>query len=64
MTQKELAYIEDAIGHEQNIIKICDDIIKNMDNQDLIKFMQNEVNIHNTIKNNLINMLEVKSNGW
>ena len=27
MTQKELSYVEDAIGHEDNIIKIIDDNI-------------------------------------
>ena len=62
MTQKELAYVEDAIGHEKNIIKICEDIINNLDDQDLVSFMENELNNHNTLKENLINMLEVKVN--
>ena len=62
MTQKELSYVEDAIGHEKNIIKICEDIINNLDDQDLVSFMENELNNHNTLKENLINMLEVKVN--
>lgn len=62
MTQKELLYLEDAIGHEANIIKICEDIIKNLEDQNLVTFMENEVNTHKALKNSLINMLEVKSN--
>ena len=46
MTQKELLYVEDAIGH--------DDRISNL--------ISSEINNHETIKNNLLNMLEVKSN--
>ena len=64
MTQKELLYLEDAIGHEKNIIKICEDIIKNLEDQNLVTFMEEELNIHNTMKETLINMLEVKSNEW
>ena len=62
MTQKELAYVEDAIGHEKNIIKICEDMIENLEDATLIEFMQNEINIHTTIKDNLMNVLEVKVN--
>ena len=62
MTQKELAYVEDAVGHEQNIIKICEDIISNLDDQNLVSFMENELNNHKTLKENLLNMLEVKAN--
>lgn len=62
MTQKELLYLEDAVGHEENIIKICEDIVNNLEDQDLILFMQNELNNHKSIKDNLINILEVKSN--
>ena len=64
MTQKELSYLEDAIGHEQNIIKICEDIISNLEDQNLVSFMENELNNHKTLKGDLLNMLEVKSNEW
>ena len=62
MTQKELLYLEDAIGHEKNIIKICEDIVKNLDDQNLVTFIENEISIHTNTKDNLINTLEVKSN--
>ena len=62
MTQKELLYVEDAVGHESSIIKICEDIINNLENQDLTMFMENELNKHKTLKENLMNKLEEKSN--
>ncbi len=61
MTQKELLYIEDAIGHEKNIITICEDTIKNLEDQNLVSFLQNEVEKHKNIKERLLNMLEVKA---
>ena len=62
MTQKELAYVEDAIGHETNIIKICEDLVKNMEEENLTTFMNSEIEKHNTMKQKLLNLLEVKSN--
>ena len=62
MTQKELAYAEDAIGHEENIIKICNESIKCLKDEVLKEFLQNEVNIHTSMKEKLLNLLEVKVN--
>ena len=62
MTQKELLYVEDAIGHEQNIISICEDTINNMQDKDLISFIKSEVKKHETMKEKLISLLEDKSN--
>ena len=62
MTQKELAYFEDAVGHEVNIIELLSFMIKNLSDENLILFMENELNKHNKIKEKLINLLEVKSN--
>ena len=63
MTQKELSYVEDAIGHEDNIIKIIDDGIKNLDDERLITFMKDELTCHTSLKEKLIKMLEDKANG-
>ena len=63
MTQKELLYVEDAIGHESSIIKICEDAIKNLDNDDFINYMQNEISNHQNIKNELMELLKEKANG-
>lgn len=62
MTQKELLYVEDAIGHEGNIIKICQDIASNLEDERLVKFIGNEIKNHMNMKEKLMNMLEVKVN--
>ena len=62
MTQKELSYLEDAIGHEGNIIKICEESIENLSNESLIEFMNDELDIHRNLKARLLNVLEEKAN--
>lgn len=62
MTDKELLYVEDAIGHEENIIAICEDEISNFKDKALVNFLKKEVKKHTSMKEKLINMLEVKSN--
>ena len=62
MTQKELLYLEDAVGHEENIIAVCEDTIGRLSDENLISFLSNEVEKHKSMKNKLINMLEEKSN--
>ena len=62
MTQKELLYLEDAVGHEKNIISVCEDTIGRLSDENLISFLSNEVEKHKSMKEKLMNMLEVKSN--
>ena len=62
MTQKELSYLEDAIGHEKTIISIINDMKNNLQDQNLVTFIENELNSHETLKENLMNKLEEKSN--
>jgi len=64
MTQKELAYMEDAIGHESNIIKILQESLKNTQNEEINKFLENELSEHVKQKEQLINKLEEKANVW
>ena len=61
MTQKELSYLEDAIGHIDNIIKICEETVKNLTEESLITFMNNELNSHRNLKEKLLSTLEVKA---
>ena len=63
MTQKELLYFEDAIGHEESIVKIIDDDKNRLQDERLISFMEEERNKHQSIKNKLLNLLEEKVNG-
>ena len=61
MTQKELCYVEDAVGHENNIIKICTETINYLEDENLISFMKKEKEKHVNMKNKLMDMLEVKA---
>ena len=63
MTQKELLYLEDAIGHERNVISILQDTIERLKDKNLITFLDNELNIHMSTKENLMNKLKEKANG-
>lgn len=62
MTQKELLYFEDAIGHEKNIIKIIEESLKKLESEELINFMTEEYNKHNDILERLMNKLEGEVN--
>ena len=62
MTQKELLYLEDAINHEQSISSIIEDNLNILEDENLIEFMQEELEKHNETKQNLMNKLEEKSN--
>lgn len=62
MTQKELAYFEDAIGHEKNIISICEESLKKIEDNSIIEFLNKELEIHQNTKDKLLNKLEEKAN--
>ena len=63
MTQKELLYVEDAIMHEKSIMSIIDESIKNIDDESLVEFMNNELDKQKLNLDNLMNLLEDKNNG-
>ena len=62
MTQKELLYFEDAVGHEGNMIKIIEAGLENLEDENLVAFMNEELEKHNQTKQNLMNLLEEKQN--
>ena len=62
MTQKELSYVDDAVNHEKAIIKIINNGIENLDDSNLISFMNSELKKHKKIKERLLNLLE-ENNG-
>lgn len=62
MTQKELLYVEDAIGHENIIIDVCNDTIENLEDEELISFMENEVEKHTKMRDELMGFLEGLTN--
>ena len=63
MTEKELLYYEEATQHEESIIKILNDSIKRVESEEIKNFLEQELEIHTTLKENLISLLEEKVNG-
>ena len=62
MTEKELAYFEDAVGHEGNIVKILDNSISMIEDSSIKEFMESELNKHKDRKEKLVSFLEGISN--
>ena len=58
MTQKELLYVEDAIGHEQNVGQIVLETINLLEDKNLQTFLKNELKKHQAILEKLMNLLE------
>jgi len=62
MTQKELLYVEDAIGHEKNIIAVCKETINCLEDDNLVSFLSAEVKKHENMKEKLMKFLKEKAN--
>lgn len=62
MTQKELLYMEDAIAHETNLIKIYTYSIELIQNKNLKSFMKNQLKKHEALKQKLMKVLEESVN--
>lgn len=62
MTQKELLYVEDAIGHEDNIISIIKESIENLEDKELVSYMEDEIDMHQSIREKLMKLLKEKAN--
>ncbi len=58
MTQKELLYVEDAIGHEQNVGQIVAETISLIQDKNLKSFLKSELKKHQAIETKLLNLLE------
>ncbi len=58
MTQKELLYLEDAIGHEKNIMDIINESISNTNSKRLINYLNSELSTHEKLYNSLLKHME------
>ena len=58
MTQKELLYVEDAIGHEQNVGQIVMETINLLQDKSLQTFLKSELKKHQATLARLMNLLE------
>ena len=61
MTQKELLYVEDAIGHEKNVGEIVLNAISELQDKNLQTFLKSELKKHQMIESKLMNLLESES---
>ena len=61
MTQKELLYLEDAVGHEASILEILNESLKQVDDENIVTFLEEEIDKHKSIKKELIILMEDKS---
>ena len=58
MTQKELLYVEDAIGHERVISQSIEEIIKQLEDESLRDYMNDELTNHQNMEESLLKLLE------
>ena len=63
MTQKELLYLEDAIKHKQNLAQICDNVVNNLTDEELIAFIKTQQKTHKNIEKKLLKVMEDIING-
>lgn len=62
MTQKELLYLEDAIGHESEMISVLSETIELLEDDNLMNYLGDELKTHQEMKEELINLLGGKIN--
>ncbi len=58
MTEKELLYVEDAIGHEDSIIAYLKDAMNGLEDKNLVSFVKNEVKKHENVRCKLLDILK------
>ena len=64
MTEKELLYVEDAIGHEDSIIAYLNDAIDGLEDESLVSFVKSEVRKHENLRSKLLATLKECANDW
>ncbi len=62
MTQKELLYVEDAVMHEDSIVKIIREALNNASDEEIVSFLESEKDVHENLKQKLLTILEEKVN--
>ena len=58
MSQKELLYVEDAVGHERIIQASIEEIVNQLDDENLVDYMKEELKTHQEMEEELMNLLE------
>lgn len=63
MTQKDLLYLEDAYEHEKIIIKLCNDFLSKISDEELAIFIEEQINSHTKVQNTIMSFLKEEENG-
>ena len=62
MTQKELLYMEDAIGHEQNLETIFNNSSNELEDKNLSTFVKKLAKKHHNLSDKLLKVMEDLAN--
>ena len=62
MTQKELLYVEDAICHENEVMMVLQETMNMLDDEQLVDYLDNQIEIHEGIYNSFISLLKENAN--
>lgn len=62
MTEKELLYVEDAIGHEDSVIAYLNDAIEGLEDESLVSFVKEETKKHENLRKKLMQTLKECAN--
>ena len=57
MTQTDLLYLEDVVEHEKNLIKIANETVNLLMDDELKNFINWQLEIHQQVKMELMNLL-------
>ena len=64
MTEKELLYLEDAYEHECITLDTLNTMMDNTTNDEILSFIEDEINKHKLIKKSVIRLMESEANEW
>ena len=62
MTQKDLLYLEDAIGHEKNLVQICSYYEEIVEDQELKNLVKKQIKKHQDLTEKLLKVMEETAN--
>lgn len=62
MTQKELLYMEDAYGHETNLIALTTYTLETLQDKNLQSFIKSHLKKHESLKQKLVKVMEESVN--
>ena len=62
MTNKELLYVEDAVNHEISVISYLESQLDNLNDESIIEYFNEEINVHDKYLKELLGKMEALIN--